>query len=54
MAEITAYTLAEVAEILKVKKQTIGVYVRSGKLRAKKIGKAYRVTPEAIREFLGE
>lgn len=52
MEDIKAYTLDEVAKILKVKRQTVGVYVRSGKLKAKKIGKAYRVTPDAINDFL--
>lgn len=50
--EIVAYTLDEAAKILKVSRQTVGRYVRSGALKAKKIGKAYRVTPDAINEFL--
>ena len=50
--EIKVYTLAEVAEILQLTRRTIYTYVRTGRLRAVKLGKTWRVTPEAIRELL--
>ena len=49
---ITVYTLQEVADILKVTRQTIYNYVTSGRLRATKFGKEYRVTEEDLRQLI--
>ena len=46
------YTLQEVADILKVSRQTIYNYVTAKKLKATKYGKEYRVTEENLREFI--
>ena len=46
------YTLQEVADILRVSRQTIYNYVTAGKLKATKYGKAYRVTESTLQEFL--
>lgn len=46
------YTLQEVANILKVSRQTIYNYVTAKKLRATKYGKEYRVTEADLQEFI--
>ena len=52
MADIKVYTLEEVADILKVTRRTLYTYVKSGKLRAVKMGKYWRVSEEALRAFI--
>lgn len=49
---IKLYTLMEVANILRVSRQTIYNYVTAKRLRATKYGKEYRVTEEDLQEFL--
>lgn len=48
------YTLQEVADYLKVSRQTIYNYVTKKKLRASKLAgqREYRVTEKDLREFL--
>lgn len=46
------YKLQEVANILKVSRQTIYNYIAADKLRATKYGKEYRVTEEDLQEFI--
>jgi excisionase family DNA binding protein len=50
--EIKVYTLQEVADVLKVSRQTIYNYLKAGKLKASKIGKEYRVTETQLQDFL--
>lgn len=50
--EIKLYTLQEVADILRVSRQTIYNYVTAKRLRATKYGKEYRVTEEDLRDFI--
>ncbi len=49
---IKTYTLAEVAEILKVTRRTVYNYVKGGRLTATKIGAQWRVTEQALKDFL--
>ncbi len=52
MAE-NIYTLQEVADYLKVTRQTIYNYVKAGKLKANKIGaQQYRVTEKELQKFI--
>ena len=48
------YTLKEVAEILKVSRQTIYNYVTAKRLKATKLAgqREYRVTAEDLQEFI--
>ncbi len=46
------YTLQEVADILRVSRQTIYNYVGAKRLRATKYAKEYRVTEEDLQEFM--
>lgn len=46
------FTTAEVAKILKLNPFTVLVYIRTGKLRASKVGKSYRITKSDIDAFI--
>lgn len=46
------YTSKEVAEILKLSNYTIGDYIRSGKLKAIKFGRVWRVSENQLKQFL--
>lgn len=48
-------TVAEVAERLRVRPDTVRRYLREGRLRGRKFGNrgGYRVEPEELRRFLG-
>lgn len=50
--EIKLYTLLEAQDILKVTRRTLYNYVKSGKLKAVKIGREWRVTQESLKEFI--
>ncbi len=44
----------QVAEILQVHPQTVYALLRAGKIRAAKVGRAWRVRPQAIDEYFEE
>ena len=46
------YTPKEVAEILKLSDYTIGDYIRSGKLKAIKFGRVWRISENQLKQFL--
>lgn len=46
------YNLEEVASILQVHIDTVRRYIKSGALRAAKIGKAYRVQERDLQAFI--
>ena len=46
------YTTHEIAEILKVNIETVRIKIRSGELKAIKIGNSYRITDESLNNFL--
>ena len=46
------FTLAEVATILRVSRQTLYNNIRSGKLQAAKIGREYRITGTQLQEIV--
>jgi len=52
MEDIRLYTIDEIAEILKVTQRTVYNYIRSGSLKAIKIGKYWRVKHEDLAQFL--
>ena len=52
MSEIKIYTLEEVMDILHVTQRTMYRYIKTGKLKAVKIGKYWRVSPEALQDFI--
>ena len=46
------YTLQEVADILRVNRQTLYNNIGRGKLRATKVGKAYRITETQLQDIV--
>jgi len=49
---ISFYTVEQIAHILQVHWQTVLNYIKSGKLKAVKLGKGYRISREALQEFI--
>lgn len=52
MAKPEVYSVEEVAEILKVSLRSVYNYVRSGQLKASKIGKSWRISSTALQDFI--
>ncbi len=50
--EVNVYTLTELTEILHVTRRSLYNWIKDGKIHAIKIGKEWRVTEEALNEFL--
>ena len=50
--ETKLYTLREVADVLRVSRQTIYNYVTAKRLKATKLAKEYRVTEEDLQDFI--
>ena len=51
--ELAIYTADEAAERLNLHVKTVRRYIREGKLKAKRIGKEYRITRADLDEFSG-
>jgi excisionase family DNA binding protein len=51
MDDLKMYTLDEVAETLKVGQRSLYNYIKAGQLKAVKIGKQWRVSHEALKDF---
>lgn len=52
MEDYTLYTVKEIRDILKVTQRTLYNYIKSGNLKAVKIGKYWRIRKEDLEEFL--
>ena len=52
MTNETFYSLEHVAKMLQVSKRTIMREIKAGKIRAFKVGRALRFTPEAVQEYI--
>lgn len=52
MEEFKLYSVEEVTEILKVTQRTLYNYIKSGTLKAVKVGKYWRVKHEDLKEFI--
>ena len=50
--DITVYSVKEISELLGITQVTIREYIKQGKLRAKKIAGEWRITGDALRDFL--
>lgn len=46
------YTLQEVADILRLNRQTLYNNIRKGRLQATKYGKEYRITEEQLQDII--
>ena len=49
---IRLYRLTEVARMLEVSPATIRSYIKRGKIRAVKVGRAFEIADSNLREFL--
>lgn len=55
MAEdIKVYTLNEIADLLHVTKRSLYSWIKSGRLKALKVGREWRVTKESLEAFMAE
>lgn len=54
MSEYKFYTVTEIAEILQVHWQSVLNYIKSGKLKAVKLGKGYRISSTALSNFISD
>lgn len=52
IGDLTLYTVLELSKSLDVTEVTLRRYINEGKLKAKKIGGAYHVSEEAIKDFV--
>ena len=50
--EMPVYDLKDLSKKLKISIRTLRIYVKIGKLKAKKVGKAYYVTEPNLMAFL--
>lgn len=50
--ETPIYNLKDLSKKLKISIRTLRVYIKTGRLKAKKIGKAYYVTESNLMAFL--
>jgi excisionase family DNA binding protein len=51
--ETPIYDLKSLSKKLKISVRTLREYVKSGELKAKKVGKAYYITEPNLMDFLG-
>ncbi len=52
LGEVRFLTVAEVASIMRVSKMTVYRMVHSGDLPAVRVGRSFRVSEEAVHEYL--
>ena len=50
--DIRFYTPQEVANMLRLRVQTVYEYIRMGKLRAARFGNRYRISEDDIQQFI--
>jgi excisionase family DNA binding protein len=50
--DIKVYTVKKIKEILHVTQRTIYNYITQGQLKAVKLGREWRVTEDALKDFL--
>jgi len=52
LEDITVYNVKELSELIGISQMTIREYIKQGKLRAKKVANEWRITGDALRDFL--
>jgi excisionase family DNA binding protein len=52
MNELIFYSLEQLATTLQVSERTIMREIKAGKIKAFKVGKSLRFTPEAVQEYV--
>jgi len=48
------YTLTEIANLLRVSRQSVNLYIKEGKLKGEKIGKQWLVNQQSLDRFIEE
>lgn len=48
------YTVQEVADLLQIHWQSVLTYIKSGKLEAVKLGRGYRISETALKQFIAD
>lgn len=54
MKSINFYTVEQLSELLQVHWQTVLNYIKSGKLKAIKLGKGYRIPKKSLDYFISK
>lgn len=54
MEELKLYTSKEVAEMLGITARTVWDYIKAGKIKARKVGRAWKITADNIKDFMDE
>ena len=52
MADIKLYKTEKVQEILQVTRRTLYRYIKAGQIKTIRLGREYRFTEEALKEFI--
>lgn len=52
LSELTFFTVAEVAEVMRVSRMTVYRLVHSGELPAVRVGRSFRVPQRAVHDYL--
>lgn len=52
MGDLKVYKVEEAVELLKVTRRTLYRYLKAGQLKAVKLGREYRITEDALKDFL--
>lgn len=50
---LRVYTMQEAADLLRVQPRTVSNYIKSGRLKAAKAGGEWRITLDALKDFVG-
>lgn len=54
IGSVILYSIEDIAQELGTHPETIRIYIRQGKLEAKKFGKKYWVSEESLKKYFGE
>lgn len=54
LTEVRFYTVAEVAEVMRVSKMSVYRLIHSGELEAVRFGRSFRVPESAVKAFLND
>lgn len=52
ISDIKVYTTEEAIKVLKVTKRTLYNYIKAGQIKAIKVGRDWRITEDALKNFL--
>jgi excisionase family DNA binding protein len=52
MAEDKIYSLNDLIDLLQISRKTLIEYIKGGKIKAFRVGNAYRVTEESLQDYI--